>query len=342
MNQDPVSVKRIDWSAVLPGLHLLKALRFAYRFRTLAPAACAVMLVGLLLVVLGYPMASAFSTDYKSSFLQKDADVIDFVFSPDNPQQVLFSSSWRLMQPPEISIPRLIILCVLAQAIVFGFGIGICRAVACEFCVEQRSGAWSNLKLSLRSSPSALAAAAAFFLLCFAAMLPVLAVRTYVWLAGNEGVLGTVWPIIALFSIPAVLIWALVMLSGPLAAAAIATDDCGVADGVSRAFCYVFSHKLPVLLLLFASTALAWMCSAFAQNLLSLSMSISAYGLPENVTQLKSTLWGTQQSNSVGLTVLTRLIATTVQFAVWQSSFAIGYVLLRKKEDGISYREISR
>lgn len=342
MNQDPVNVNRIDWFAAIPALHLLKALRFAYRLRTLAPAVCAVVLVGLLLVGLGHPMASVFSMDHSASDLRNDASVIDFAFSPGNPEQVLLSVGWRLMTPRGLPIGSLIVIGILAQAIVVALGIGISRAATSEFCVQQRSGAWRNLKLSLRHSASSFAVAVVFFVFCAIAMLPVLSVRAYSSLAGNEELLRSAWPVVALLAIPAILMWTLIILAGPLTTAALATDDCGVADAMSRAFCYVLSHKLVVVLLLIASTSLAWICSSLAENLCSLSIGIAAHGLPENVTELKSTFWGTQQSESIVLTILVKVIATSVQFAVWQSSFAIGYVLLRKKEDATPYREISR
>lgn len=341
MNQDPVKLNQVDWPSVVPGFHLLKACRFAYRLRTLLPAACAVLTMGLLLLVLSFQMSSIFSLDHKSALLAGDSTGIEQPFSFGNPQQVLLSASWQLLTPTKTSAAMLLVVCVLSQSIVLAFGIGISRAATSEFCVQQRSGPWTNLKLSVRNVPSALAATAAFIVFCTVAAIPVLAVRACLWFAGNDSVLLSAWPIIALFAIPVVLVWTLVMVSGPLAAAAIATDDCGAADAVSRAFCYVMSHKLAVWLLVMASTALAWFCCSVAEHLVALSISISAYGLPEDVTKLKSTIFGAIESKSASLTILVRVISTTVQFAVFQSAMAIGYVLLRKKEDAIPYREFS-
>lgn len=330
MNQDPVKVNQVEWTSILPSLHLAKALRFGYRARTLVPAFAAVVLVKLLL------------SPIVQNFLDADFRPLDLILRGGHPIQVLASTSWRMMNPADASVFSLLTICIMVQIIAFAFGVGISRAATSEFCVQERSGALRNLKLTARRSLAAVKIAIAFLAFGCIAFIPVLLVRVFAWVTGPTEFLTTVWPALSLLAIPAILVWVVIMISGPLAAAAIATDDCGPADAVSRAINYVLSHKLRVVFLVSASITLARVAGGLAELLISLSIGVAGSDLPEAVTQLKQTLWGGARSGSPAVTMMVSLITTAVEFAVLQSALAIGYVLLRRQEDSIPYREFSR
>lgn len=335
MNQDPVKVKQIEWTSVLPSLHLVKAVRFGFRVRTFVPAFAAVVLVQVVLTLLS-------STDSGSNLLRGKFGLFGLIQRSDNPIQVLATTSWWLMNSSDVSVTTLLTVCVLVQIIVLAFGVGISRAVASEFCMHERSGALRNLKLTARRTSAAVKISIAFLAFGLIAYCPVLIARGFAWLVGSGSFLTSVWPVLSLVAIPVILTWVVLMITGPLAAAAIAADNCDPADAVSRAINYVLSHKLRLFLMVSASFALARLSGSLAELLISSSTGITASGLPEPVTQIRNGfLFGYRSGTSAWLTMV-QLITTAVEFAVLQSALTIGYVLLRHQEDAVPYRELSR
>ena len=334
MNQDPVKVNHVDWTSVLPSLHLAKALKFAYRARTLVVAIGAVLLVQLVLWLCGV------NSQYE--LRGSNRGLFNSVLRSGNPSQVLMTTSWWMLSSSEIAITKLTAVFMMVQIIALAFGIGISRAVACEFCVQERSGALRNLRLMARRIPDAIKIAIAFFAFGFIAFLPILLIRVFAWLFGSGTIFSTAWPVLSLVAIPVILVWLVLLVTGPFAAAAIATDDCDTADAVSRAINYVLSHKLQVVLLTSASLTLSRLSGSLTELLLSLSLGVTAADLPVSVTEIRgSDLFGFG-SESPGWNRMVQVISTAVEFAVLQSALTIGYVLLRKAEDSIPYRELSR
>lgn len=333
MNQDPVKVKQIEWTSVLPSLHLVKALRFGYRARTLVPAFCAVLLVQLILWLFGL---SGNAVSPNGGLL-----LLDSLQQSGNPIQVLVTTSWWMLFGSEVPIYNVMTVCLLLQVVALAFGIGISRAAASEFCVQERSGAFRNLKLTARRIAAAVKISIAFLFLGFLAFLPVLLVRGFVGMVGTE-LPTTMWPVLSLAAIPVILVWFVLLITGPFAAAAIATDDCEPADAVSRAINYVLSHKLRVVLLVFTCLTLARLSGGFTELLLCWSTGITAADLPNVVSGLQYRLVFGFGSESGSWRIMVQRVTTTVEFAVLQSALTIGYVLLRHAEDSIPYREFRR
>lgn len=333
MNQDPVTVKQIEWTSVLPSLHLVKALKFGYRTRTFVPAICAVLLVQLVLWLFGFSRIDA--------SLQGDFRLTDFLQSHGNPIHVLVTTSWRMLFDTEASITSLMTVCLLLQIVSLALGIGISRAAASEFCVQERSGPIRNLKLTARRTSAAVKIAIAFLFFGILAFTPVLLVRGIVWLVGTD-FSATMWPVLSWAAIPVILVWFVLLVTGPFAAAAIATDDCEPADAVSRAINYVLSHKLRVVFMVFWCLALARLSGSLAEVLLCWSTGITAVDLPNGVSQLRYRLMFGFGSENGSWGTMVQLVATAVEFAVLQSALTIGYVLLRQTEDSVPYREFRR
>ncbi|MEP3479144.1 MAG: hypothetical protein ABJZ55_07860 [Fuerstiella sp.] len=333
MNQDPVKVNHVDWTSVLPSLHLGKALKFSYRARTLVVAIVAVLLVQLVLWLFGL--------NSQNALRGWNRGLLDSVQRSENPIQVLMTISWLMLTSSEIAITKLTIVFLMAQIIALAFGIEIARAVACEFCVQERSGAWRNLKLMARRIPDAIKIAVAFLAFGFIAFLPILVIRLFQLVFGSSPILSTLWPVLSLVAIPVLFVWLVLLVTGPFAAAAIATDDCEPADAVSRSINYVLSHKLQVVLLISASFTLARLSGGLAELLLSLSMGVTAADLPTSLTDVRRSFpFGFGAENASWISMV-QVIAAAVEFAVLQSALTIGYVLLRKTEDSVPYRELS-
>lgn len=336
MNQDPVRIRTIDWGSALPDLNVVKALRFAYRCRTIVPALAAVLLVGLLLSIL-LNVQDAF---YSSSGDQDSVIFEGFVsrnapLHHANPAQIVMASSWQLMTiSGRVWILSSIFIASLLVALTTS--VAISRGAASEFCLEQRSGAITNLRYTASRWSSSLIAALAIAVLLLLAFLPLLFVKLAAVLGAPEAALTFGGTVVA---VPAFLMWQMLVVTWPLAAAAIAVEDCGPADAISRAISYILSHKLRTIWLVVLSVGLANLAGLVA-NQIMMHSALLIQGQIGSAERPSVSVWlvGLQRLPPT-LGLLRTIVQPTVQFAVLQSAFTISYLLLRRTEDGVSYRE---
>ena len=327
MNQDPVKVQLIQWTSVLPLLNLTKALKFAYRARTLVPSLLAVVLLSFLV------------TAFAAVNPPNQTSPLSHILQEHNPIQLVVASSWQLLNHNGANGSSLLLSCLLFHLISLAAGIGISRAACSEFCAEERSGAFRNLKLTGRRTFAATKISIAFLVFGGIAFLPVLAVRLLLLFVTGA---VSLWPVLSLAAIPVIVVWLLLIVCGPFVAAAIATDDCEPADAVSRSINYVLSHKLKVVGIVCVSLVLATLSSMLCERLIFQSMLLVSGDLPGAIPSLEGFTVYADQSQPQRSSGMPQLISAAVEFAVLQSALAIGYILLRRQEDSIPYRELKQ
>ena len=176
MNQDSVTVNRIDWLRSFPILQLSKALRMGFRLRTFLPC----LLVSACFII--------------SSFSISEVEL-----SIDDDHWTVFSSPLSLPAPlshvseavgslgPNCPKPvaELLYGCAAYLLITTFLGITVARSTATEFCTATRTGAIQSLLFTAQHILSGLAAVT---IMCLLASVPVV----LLWLFGKIAIgIGT-------------------------------------------------------------------------------------------------------------------------------------------------------
>lgn len=329
MNQDAVTVERIDLRKTFPVLHLFQAVRLGFRIRVLLP--CLIAVGGWLAV----SELSGLSVlcDVTPSGL---ADVRSPIFH-------LATICWRLLtnSHPDLFYPLLVAL-VLDVAVIAFVGTAVARAVATEFCTSTRVGAIASIRFSLIHGldwllSTALAVgivAALTAVVCFAA-----------WLvyAGATGaaIVSVLWPAVMLLAVLTVLATAVCGASWLLSLAAIGTDRCSGSDALSRGINYVLSHKTMSAVYLALLLAMSMITFGLTQAIVLVGKQLLENRFPAayfQATDLGGNLG--QQALFYWNQLITELIPNAVHLATLLSGTTLMYILLRKAEDAVQIKEI--
>lgn len=332
MNQDSVTVNRIDWLKVLPFLNLLCALRLAWRVRVLVPA---------LLIVTLAPFGW---NQFSSSDPQMPSDYGEVSNFGDVPVIAEMFSAATDILCPERDVPvwdSLVTLLCGAFALTV-FGTAISRATATEFCEHRRTGALAATNFSLRRMTASLLSTALATGIVALLMAPVAVAG---WLARTgtfgEQLVMIVWPLVWIFGLLAIAAAAVCGLGWLLSLGAIGTDQCSGSDALSRGINYVLSHKLRSFGLLFLVVCLACLASVVAEGLLAAVDRMVSSRMPGTFSP-KNALFGDRVSSS--WMMVWHATINHIQDAVKLGTFLVGttimYILLRTTEDDVQMRAL--
>lgn len=329
MNQDPVTVERIDVLKTLPAIHLLQSLRMSFRLRILLPC-----LVGTAcwLIVGEISGLHALSDEMSSRW----TDVRSPIFHCVTVSGMLLTNSH-----PDLFFSLLASL--LLDAIVIAFvGTAVARATATEFCTATRVGAIAGIRFSSQRAlawllSTGLAAAivtALMAAICCAAWLASLG-------AAGTTIVSLLWPLVFLMAVLTALTAIVCGFSWLLSLAAIGTDQCSGSDALSRGINYVLSHKLTSAIYLALTVLLAWIAYGTTKSILAAGEQLLRNRLPAEFFKA-DTVGDTigQQALFYWNRLLTELLPDAVHLGAFLSAITLTYILLRKAEDAVQIREI--
>lgn len=306
MNTDPVSVSDVRWRKIFPLLQLKDALALTFRIRTLVPA--------LLMVISLIPL-NAFHGGpdrirlFGRGVLRAENEVLPFATRIPTLMRSLqlFDIQEHLNLIP--FIVQLLIAAVCSLAIAHATGGAVSR--------DQRIGPIKSLKFSLRKLVSLLLAMLILvvigaLLLWASTLVEVILGLVFQrsWMMHVKALTG-IWCGVICFSAIAV---------SALATAAIAIDDCGAADAVSRSINYCWSHFLLTL------------SAFFVLSLSPILVDLIIWQLEAFGNQIRFREGGVSYRNSLWPQVFAANLTTI--------GVTILYLLLRQKEDATKITEM--
>ena len=368
MNQDPVTVRHIQWDKVFPARLLLKAAGIAFSVQVLVP-----VLGGVLLCNYGHDMIEEFLGDELASEESHgnvdrprpdDTAAAAALFGQrlpaarDGADETQWYRKYSVANRSPTSLPRPVTTLVrsvaelltfrnrkplrpfvqlLWHSVVLGFvGIAVGRATAESACRHSRIGVFRSLKFAATSTKqlavSTLLAGIVVgipWLMCFVAR----------WVYGVPGVgqpvVSIAWPLVILASLLTIAAAATCLIGWLLSLAAIATDRCKGSDALSRGISYCLSHRLQtiahgafVLFLMWVAGLLARPVFAAADEVLTAAL----FGLNEPA--------GFSASVIDGWTFVVGTLPEAFQLGIFFCGTTIAYLLLRHTEDGIAVDEM--
>ena len=344
MNQDPVTVERLNWQKILPGLHLWRALSLGFRLRVLIPA----VLVTAGLVV--SPQNLFRSRPIGRGFLPHDIwwplsrllqDVTGMQDSGVLPFFVdgLLPLTGFLLCGYGKALP----LFVWNLALLSVAGLAIARTTATAFCDDSRTGAGASLRFALSRLPQIGMATLIAVVIVGLFLLPV-ALASVVSDPSSWGssIVMLLWLPLAISALLASLAAVICGFGWLLSIAAIGTDQCDAADALSRGISYVLSHKLRAGLYLLFVCALSLAAKVVMALLLSLTFSVLNAWLPAFHRMAHGhthRISGLAQNVMAGSACFLKLLPDAVQMGTFLAGVTLIYILLRQREDGIDLRE---
>ena len=357
MNQDPVRVSQVYWTRVFPLLRLfqaaslgcgLPAFLLAYACLLVSWTGCSlancVLSDGSITAVCEFPW---------QTYVRLQGDTGHSVDDPVllTPPRLLpasvsslgasashtfFRGSFSALfgsASERRSVPWLLWLDLMIwNALVLGFfGTAIARSVATAFCTQTRLGVLRSLGYCGRHSRATLLASGLAVL--FPGILFVM-----MWCAGlvartgfiGEHAVNIVWGAVFVLGVSLALVYVVGGTAWLLSVSAIGTDGCSGADALSRCISYVLSHRLWTAcgFLLVSTTALS------VRWLVELILAAGNFALPEQLLEsnpgVVRRIW----------MFMVELIPDALHLSVFLSGLTVLYILLRRKEDGISLDEI--
>jgi len=357
MNQDPVRINQVHWTRVFPILRLLEAASLGCGFTALLLA-----FVGLVVSWAGSGLLNRALSDGTITavceFPWPEYARVEGVLAGDiGPREAwlttkvfpsavgsLSVSAARVCFEGQTSIPIVsygpvsstpwllsLDLMVWNALVLCFFGTAIARTVATQFCRQTRTGVFGALKFAGGGLRHSLLSTGLIilFLAIFRGLLFIADVVSQ-WGAVGQLAASLMWGFIVLTVIALVLMLVLGGVAWLLSLAAIGTDRCSGAEGLSRSISYVLSHRLWTACGFVIVTAVALL----VRWLLELLVAVGVNGLP---AQLRG---GPSDGLRRGWMFAIELIPHAAHLSVFLAGITILYVLLRQKEDGISTEEI--
>ncbi|MEZ6058840.1 MAG: hypothetical protein R3C19_00600 [Planctomycetaceae bacterium] len=336
MNRDPVSVQRIQWNRVCPGLLLLKAPAAALSVQALIPALCCLLICSAGRMVLAHLLGEPANPDAISS----PDRVGDWTNSIRQwlpaPLQTILDSAWSLLVRPTSDPVRNALALVWHAAVVGLTGVAVARSTAASVCRQNRLGVIPSVQFSakncgtlLTSTTIAAAFVAGLLLICHIAR------WTRDVAAVGELIVSIALPLV-LLAVLCLEITAMLCLTGWfLALAAIGTDQCDGSDALSRGISYVVSHPIAALCCALATACLMaafglaaeFVFHAADAVLNGIFTGISWQSkIAEQVTDFWRRIW--------------ERIPEAYRLAIFYCGTTITYLVLRHREDGISLDEM--
>ncbi len=336
MNQDPVRIGQVEWTRLFPLLRLLKAVPIGCSLTVLLPAAVCIALNRLgELFLPDAPEASgqaAIPGHVLWQLLQRSADWM----AP--PLRTVFGTAadtFLSRQPflffPLLSASAVGLLLVWTTAVTGITGVAMTRSAAGLFCQNTRQSPAATAAYAARQAGSVLLAAG---LAAVVILIPKSFLAAAAWLAG-VGMPGRLlvelsWPIIVAAGLGLWVLFLVTAVAWGLAVAACGTDDCSGAEALSRSISYVLSHPLWTLLGLTAVLAMGQFMFLLSHTVLAAGEALIPESLSVRTMFRVHAMWD----------AVLQEVPATVQLSVQMAGFAILYVLLRQKEDGVPLREM--
>ena len=357
MNQDPVRINQVHWTRVFPFLRLFEAASLGCGLTVLLLAFVCLLVSwggsgllnrvlsdGTITAVCEFPWpeyARAHGTG-TSDLGPREAWLTTKVLPsavgslsvsaartcfegqttiPFAAQRLASSAPWLLSL--DLMVWNALVLCF--------FGTAIARTVATQFCCQTRTGvlgalrfAGGRLRHNLLSTGLVLLFLAVFRGLLFSAN------SVSQWGGVGQWVASLLWGFIVLTVIALALMLVLGGVAWLLSLAAIGTDCCSGAEGLSRSISYVLSHRLWTACGMVTVTAVALL----VRWLLELFVAVGVNGLPTQLRDAPNDAW--RRGWMLGI----ELVPHAAHLSVFLTGITILYVLLRQKEDGIDTQEI--
>lgn len=329
MNQDSVTVERIDLRKTFPVLHLLQALRLGFRIRVLLPCLIAVgcwLFVGDISGL--HPLCDAMPS--------RLTDVRSPVFHAATITSRLLTNSH-----PDLLFPLLVSLLLDVMVIAF-VGTAVAKATAAEFCTSTRVGGIAAVRFSLTHRfgwllSTALAVGIVTTLIvavCFAA-----------WFVSTGAigvtVVSVLWPLVFLLAVLTALAATVCGVSWLLSLGAIGTDQCSGTDALSRGINYVLSHKMMSTVYLVLVVTMSMVTFGLTKALLQAGKQVLENRFP--AAFFETTDLGEdpgQQALFYWNQLITELLPNAVHLATLLSGITLMYILLRKAEDAVRIKEM--
>ena len=234
MNQDPVTVRRIDWESVFPALLLFRAIRIACSVQVLAPSLLLVLLAEAGLN-LSYSMKTVprFDLNNEMSFLSQ---------LPTAVREPLMMQ-WRLVTGESSSFFSELLVLSCWLMVVAVPGVAVARVASDAISNHGRTGVIGAARFSLSMVKSySISIVICILMLCV--------ISGINWIGGaiidipdiGEGLYSVVFPlafIVACLTAIGSLVFCAAWFLG---LAAIGTDSCDGADALSRGLSYSLSH----------------------------------------------------------------------------------------------------
>lgn len=357
MNADPVTTDRVEWKKVFPGLHILSAVRMAFRLRVLVPCWMAV-LAGMVLVRTvdlhrNWPDAARLGPESYQWRCPDCGGLVNDAFHwlqlvPHDPVHAADPLTTFLLYAAAgsgagRSAAQWLLLPSACLVITAVAAMAVGRATSAEFCSATRCGAIAGLKYGLRHLPAALLSLLIAVVIAGLFLLPLV-------LAGMFGspdsavsaFVMTAWlplTLVAVLAVPAVMICFIAWL---LSLCAIGTDGCGGADALSRGICYLLSHKVRTAWYLLLVTAASLIARAVMIFLAHCAVTVLTLFLPQLTAQAVDPRRGSSVFESIMRSsheLSLNFLPAAVQFGAFFSGLTIVYVLLRHREDGVRLEE---
>jgi hypothetical protein len=341
MNQDPVTIKRIQWSSVFPGLLLFRAMRIACSVQVIIPCVLLIVLCssGQLLIndlVQSPPVAQApFESQLFSGGMAK------WHAQPSLSVSVI-TGGMRLLTGIRTYFLHDVLQVLWFVISVSLVGTATARVASNSVAGGTRTGAIRSLLFSCRLWKSSATAAGISLLL----MVVLLALNHVAgWIVGipgiGHGLYALLLPLTFLLAVITVLAALVLSIAWLLSLGAVGTDQCGGADALSRSISYVLTHPLRsvVYCLIVGLVAMAgrWLMNlAFSvAGVLVLTYSVDGPArlvAPDQPPELSTYL------TNVWMWLIAQ-IPQAYQLGIMLTGMCLAYLLLRQQVDGIRLDE---
>ncbi|MEZ6121747.1 MAG: hypothetical protein R3C49_01070 [Planctomycetaceae bacterium] len=336
VNSDPVAIDCIQWKKIFPGLHLWSAIRLSFRLRVLLPAWLMV-----------FVSTSLRRWDISVTMLDRDfPQALHWLFDSGLPSSRFLGSPLSdavfsltgVLQHSTNDLAGLLLLLLCQVLLLAVGGVAIARSTSAEFCSQQRIGGPAALRFSLSHVLRPLLSLAIVVIILVLLISP-LAVITWLSPALNQPTLsGSATMFWLLIAIPiAVVCW----IGWLLSIAAIGTDICDGADGLSRGINYVLSRPTQVAGYLLIVLVVGKVASSIASFLVTAAFEAASGWMPElviaNIQRFRLTSIDERLAASEVPFILQ--FPAAVQLGAFLSGITLTYLVLRQQEDGTELRE---
>ena len=336
MNQDPVRIGQVEWTRVFPLLRLLEAVPIGCGLTVLLPAAVCVALNRLG----GLFLPDVLETDTQAT-IAPDSPLRLLVLSVDwmaPPLRTVFGaaadtflSRRQFLFFPALSVSAVGLLLLWNAAVTGITGVAMTRSAAGLFCQKARRSIVATAVYTGRQVRSVLLATllAAVLLMILKGLL-----AAAEWL-GGIGSFGRLlvevsWPAVVAAAAGLALLFLVNAVAWVLAVAACGTDECSGAEALSRSISYVLSHPLWTLSGLAAVLGIGRFMFLLSHMVLAAGEALIPESLSVRSDFRVHSMWDAVLHD----------VPAAVQLSVQMAGFAILYVLLRQKEDGVPLREM--
>ena len=335
MNQDPVTVRNVDWSSVFPGLLLLRAVRIACSVQVLVPS--------LLLVILAEAgmefknstgLAVPTALDSGDGYIPALARYLPTLFSEPLVMQ------WRLITRQSPSFFSELFLLMGWLTIMACPCVAIMRMTSNVISRRGRTGVLPGFRYSVKAWSSIAVSTLIGVLILIVAC-------SANWLTAKVAEIPRVGDELHALAFPIAFVIACVTVIGSfvfciawlLGLGAIGSDRCDGADALSRCLSYVLSHTVTTVCYL----AVVWLIAFISHEALGIVVSESVTFHQGHLSDSVAVDVPTTLGDNPGFAMTVRMmwfglirhIPGAFQVAIILVGSNLTYLLLRKKEDGI-------